>query len=136
MTNENSNKIEQSEKFIIAKLSQTKAQICSDFEVSTGCKPKESESEEALPVAVPTVKTTLNSDINLNSLEDNLKCLLVKSDNHYVVNNLQINSLIEKLLSSENYEIENCVGQSYMINMSKQEEKLKVNCSPKMENFQ
>jgi len=61
-----------------------------------------------------------------NSIENNIKSILIKNDNNYYVGNNQLNNLIEKLLLNKNYKIEKCVGQSYYIDINKQ--KIDINC--------
>lgn len=58
--------------------------------------------------------------IKENSIENNIKSILIKNDNNYYVGNNQLNNLIEKLLLNKNFKIEKCVGQSYYIDLNKQ----------------
>ena len=54
-------------------------------------------------------------------LESDIKNLILNNENNYFVGNSQLSNLIEKLVFNPNFKLENCSGQSYYIDIKKQQ---------------
>ena len=60
-------------------------------------------------------------EISINLLESDIKNLILNNENNYFVGNSQLSNLIEKLVFNPNFKLENCSGQSYYIDIKKQQ---------------
>ena len=97
---------------LIQKFNQTKSQIYSNI----------NQINESDHFSNNNYKDSTEDKTNTNNnLDTNIKNLIFNNENNYFVGNCHLNNLIEKLLFNKNFKVENCSGQSYYIDIKKQQ---------------